>query len=103
MINQNNFLPRYRSGHGLTGVLRSYVIAVTDRSGLAETNTTQIMLLYLLVGNTGNSHVGTFIFFVKKGNQLALSYDRVVSFYYLKRGTLSIMYLIQKRFPILPV
>ena len=25
VINQNNFLWRYRSGHGLTGVLRSYV------------------------------------------------------------------------------
>ena len=37
-INQNNFLPRYRSGHGLTGVLRSCVRLVgrtTDGSRLA--------------------------------------------------------------------
>ena len=61
VINQNNFLARYRSGHGLTGVLRSYVIAATDRSRLAQNNTTEIMLLYLL---TGNSHVGTFIVFI---------------------------------------
>ena len=38
VINQNNFLPRYRSGHGLTGVLRSCVRLVgrtTDGSRLA--------------------------------------------------------------------
>ena len=60
VINQNNFLWRYRSGHGLTGVLRSYVIAATDRSRLAQ-NTPVIMLLYLLAGN---SHVGTFIVYI---------------------------------------